>query len=220
MWEKAKVLGLRNAASKHLAVNQCHPFRCNPSSHFYEDYFLQRIPHPVPSPADKDSSKDHSAKPPRTHGTGSGARVTPATTVSLPAPDSCPTPGSCQRHNFPGAPRRVLPQLREMRAERRRPVPELSVAGDTRVAVPTPHSSQRLPQRVPPSPAPSGEQAGAQLRRVPERGTGGGALPPSPRPRRREPAGLRRRRGSWRAAFPPPRPARRRRPLTRGRTRG
>lgn len=53
---------------KHLAVNQCHPFHRNPSSHFYEDYFLNCIPHPPPSPADKGSRGEPSEKPHRTSG--------------------------------------------------------------------------------------------------------------------------------------------------------
>lgn len=64
-WETAEVLEHRNAALKHLAVDQCHPFH---SSHFYENYFLQGIPHSPPSPADEGSRKDHSDKPYRTSG--------------------------------------------------------------------------------------------------------------------------------------------------------
>lgn len=176
VWETAKVLGLRNAASKHLAVNQCHPFRRNPSSHFYEDYFLQCIPYSAPSPADKDSSKDHFGKPHRTHGTGAatagpgtGARVTPGTTVSLPAPDSR-FPASVTTFSFspcpsesPAATPRDAGELPPPRSRglRRRGHPSarhcrsLPALPFSRAAVATPHAPSDLPQRVPSASPPS-----------------------------------------------------------------
>lgn len=226
MWQTAKVLGLRNAATKHLAVNQCHPFRCNPSSHFYEDYFLQCIPHPAPSPADKDSSKDQFGKPHRAHGTGAAtAGPGPGRGSRLAQLFRYQPLTPCQRHNFlspcppesPAATPRDAgelpsPRSRGLRrrghpsARHRRSLPALPFSC---AAVATPHAPSDLPQRVPSAPppslspclpprlpgrprrpAPSGEQAGAQLRGAAERGAGGGALPPSPRPGRSEPAGL------------------------------
>lgn len=260
MWETAKVLGLRNAASKHLAVNQCHPFRCNPSSHFYEDYFLQCIPHPAPSRPTRTpvqttpgSRTAHTAPAPRQRDPDRGAGHTWHNCFAI-SPDSGPTPDSLPgpQLSFPvplgescrnskgcgGTAAAPFPRCPPQGTRQRRHRRSLPALPFSRAAVATPHAPSDLPQRVPSAPPPSlspclpprlpgrprlpappREQPGAQLRGAAEQGAGDGALPPSPRPGRREPAGLPRR-GSWRGAFPPPRPARRRRRLTRGRTRG
>lgn len=257
VWETAKVLGLRNAASKHLAVNQCHPFRRNPSSHFYEDYFLQCIPHSAPSPADKDSRKDHFGKPHRTHGTGAatagpgtGARVTPGTTVSLPAPDSrfpasvttfsfspVPLGESCRNSKGCGGTAAApIPRSPPQGTPQRPALPLAPGAsllprsgGDPsrslRPATARPVRIASISLSLPPSSAPGAAAAADSLRGTGRGATswrsGGRAAGPSRRPRGHHSGGNPRLSpAAPRRAFPPPRPARRRRRLTRGRTRG